>query len=525
MLLAGCAHPAAHISTLTFTGLAGEPDTLNPLVSSAADNFNLSHLYMSFLLESDDRGRLIPEAASQVPSTSNGGVSSDGRTIAYHLRRGMRWQDGAPLTAQDVVFTYREVVNPANNVLSRVGYDQIDAIRAPDAQTVIIHLRRPFSPILAYFFAPQGNVALLPRHLLSGYPNLNHVAYNELPIGSGPFRVVEWRRGDRVVFAANPLYWRGRPHIDRLIYAIVPDPVTRLEQLQTGESDAYFDVDPQLLPQLRRIRGVRLIVTPVNDIHVLQFNLRDPVGGDISVRRAIAYAIDRSKLIQAATHGAGIPIDGDQPSNGWAFDPHLPAIGYDPERAGQVLDEAGWRTGAGGTRFKDGRPLHLTLAIAPQGINGSPLVATVIQQYLHLVGIAVTIKSYPPGLMWEPQPAGGILASGNYQLAYNAWWTLGPDPDDTWNFACDQMPPVGENAYFWCDRAADAAMHDALRTFDRTRRIADYAAVQRALISDLPLLPLWQVVMPDAFRVKVDNFAPSPAGSTFWNAWNWRVTR
>jgi peptide/nickel transport system substrate-binding protein len=524
ILLAACApHGRAPDAPFTFTGLAGEPDTLNPLVSASDDLVNLSHLYMSLLVESDGSGHLIPEIAVRVPTVENGGISKDGRSVTYHLRHGVRWQDGAPLTARDVVFSYRAVMNPANNVLTRVGYTEIAAIDAPDPTTIVVRLRRPFSPVVAYFFGPQGYPALLPEHLLARYADLNRVAYNQLPLGAGPYRVVQWKRGDSITFAANPRYWRGMPHIARLIYRIVPDPNTRMQQLKTGETDAYFDVDPQLLPQVRSIPGVHVVMTPVNDLHILEFNAADPVMRDVRVRRAVALAIDRKKLIEAATHGAGLSIEGDQPQNGWAHDRALPRIPFDPQRASQILDTAGWRRTPGGIRSKNGRPLSLTLAIAPQGINGSALVATMVQQYLHDAGIAVTIKQFAPGLMWEPKPAGGILANGHFQIAYNAWWTLGPDPDDSWNFGCDQIPPGGENYYEWCDPRADSAMQDALRTVDTPRRRRDYAVVQRELVTQLPELTLWQVDMPNALRVGLEHFEPSPAGSAFWNAWRWSV--
>ncbi|MGZ3506229.1 MAG: ABC transporter substrate-binding protein [Vulcanimicrobiaceae bacterium] len=523
VLIALSACASSRKGTLVFTGLGGEPDTLNPLVSSSADLFDLSHLYMSFLVESDGRGKLVPEIAEVVPTVRNGGISEDGRTMVYHLRRGIRWQDGAPLDARDVLFTYHAVMNPANNVASRVGYAEIDAIRAPDARTVVVHLRRPFSPIVAYFFASQGYATILPAHLLAKYPDLNRVAYNERPVGSGPFRVVQWRHGDSITFEANPLYWRGKPRIDRIVYRIIPDPNTRMEQLQTGEADAYLDVDPQLLPQVRALHGVKISMTPVNDLHVLQFNMGDAVVGDLRVRQAVARAIDRKKLIEAATHGAGIDVDGDQPFNSWAHDRTAHRIFYDPQGARRLLDAAGWHAGPNGVRVKNGHTLDLTLAIAPQGISGSALVATIVQRNLHDVGVGVTIKQYPPALMWGPKAAGGVMANGHYQLAYYAWWVLGPDPDDTWNFACDQIPPAGQNFYFWCNRRADAAMHEALQHVDQTQRARDYAIVQHELQRDLPEITLWQVRMPDAYRTRLRGIAPSPAGSTFWNAWTWKV--
>ena len=506
-----------------FTGLAGEPVSLNPMLAASTDLNSLSHLYMSYLLECDDRGQLIPEIAERVPTQANGDISRDGKTFVYHLRRGVRWQDGSPLTARDVVFSYRAMMNPANNIASRVGFAEVTAISAPRDDTVVLRLRRPFSPFPAYFFGPQGDGALMPERLLGHLTTLNAAAYNQAPVSAGPFRVEKWLHGDSVTFRANPYYWRGKPRIERMTYRIIPDPNTRLQQLQTGEADAYFDIDPQLLPQLRAIPGIRIELTQVNDLHVLQFNVRDAVVGDVRLRRAIALAIDRGELIAGATHGSGVTVDADQPRNGWAYDANLAPIRYDAAAAKRLLDAAGWKVGPGGTRVKDGRPLELTLSIAPQGINGSVLVAATIQQQLHNVGIAVTIKQIPFGLFVEPATAGGLLAGGRYQMAYNAWWTVGPDPDDSWNFGCDQIPPNGYNYYFWCNRRANAAMYAALATYDRARRITDYAVVQSEILRDLPEFTLWQVRMPDAYRPRLHGFKPSPFGSQFWNAWSWTL--
>jgi len=524
---ASCSQPSLgpHSSsrTLTFTGLAGEPDSLNPLVSTSSDLYDFSHLYISPLLEVDDRGRFIPEVAAQVPTTANGGISKDGMTITYHVRPGLKWQDGVALTSRDVLFTYRATMNPKNNVPTRTGYDHVASVKTPDALTIVVHLAKPFSAILAYFESAQGITGVLPAHVLEHYADLNGVPFNVMPLGSGPYRVVEWQRGDHVTLAANPLYWRGKPRIGRIVYKIVPDHNSQVQELKTGEVDAYFGVDPQLLPEVRAIRGLRLTFTPIPDFHDLHFNLRDPIMSHVRVRRAVALSVNRSRLISAATHGAGIEADGDQPRLGWAYDAALPHLRYDPDAARRLLAAAGWETTASGQRTKMGTPLSVQLAIAPTGVGGSRLVATIIQEDLRAVGIDVKIKEYPPSLMWGTPQSGGPLMSGRYQMAYDAWWVLGPDPDDSWNLGCDQFPPVGENMYFWCNARADAAMHDALKSFDLARRKRDYAAVQQELLRDLPLFPLWQVKRPDAYTTRLTGVSPSPAGSTFWNAWSWEL--
>ncbi len=511
VLCAGCTRAGdrrAAGAQLVFSGLAGEPDTLNPMLSNEADELNFSHLYMSYLVENDDRNRTIPEIAQEVPTLVNGGISRDLRTITYYLRPNVRWQDGAPLTARDVVFSYREIVDRRNNVATRVGYEEVQSIRAAGDRTVVVRLRRRFAPFIQYFFGPQGVGAIMPEHLLEGKADLNHIAYNELPVGSGPFRVVRWNRGDSVVLDANPLYWRGRPHIDRLIYRIIPDANTRLQVLRTGEADAYFDVDPELLPQVRSIPGVRVALTPVNDLHLLRFNLRDPALRDPNVRTAIALAVDRRTLVTAATHDSGLIVNADQPINGWAYDAAAPSLRYDPAAARRLLR---------------GRSLDLTLAIAPQIIAGSSEVATIVQEDLRRVGIRATIKQYPSGMFYAPAAEGGVLAGGRFALAYDAWWVLGSDPDDSWNVGCAQLPPAGLNYSWWCDSAADAAGRDALATVDRSRRTADYAIVQRAIARELPFFTLWQVQIPNAYRAYVKGIAPAPFGSTFWNAWEWTI--
>jgi peptide/nickel transport system substrate-binding protein len=525
--VASCSQPALGprgvSKTFTFTGLAGEPDSLNPLVSTLADLYDFSHLYISSLLEVDNRGQLIPEVAAAVPTTANGGISKDGMTITYHLRHGLKWQDGVPLTSHDVEFTYRAMMNPKNNVPTRTGYDHVASVTTPDAFTAVVRLAKPFSPILSYFETAQGITGVLPAHVLERYPDVNRVPFNVLPLGSGPYRVVEWQHGDHITLEANPLYWRGTPRIHRIVYRIVPDHNTQVQQLKTREVDAYFNIDPQILPEVRSIPGLTLTLTPIPDFHYLHFNLRDPILGDARVRRAIALGVDRSKLIMAATHGAGIAVDGDQPQLGWAFDPTLPHLQYDPEAARKLLAAAGWKGAPNGTRAKLGTPLTLQLAISPPLVGGSRLVATVVQQDLRAIGVDVRIKEYPPGLLWATAQNGGPLMSGHYQLAYDAWWVLGPDPDDSWNFACDQIPPAGQNMYFWCNRRADAAMHHALSTFDTQQRRLDYSIVQHEMLRDVPVILLWQVKRPDAYTPRLKGVSPSPAGSTFWNAWAWEL--
>jgi peptide/nickel transport system substrate-binding protein len=518
--LCSCSSPVpSTTSTLVFAGPGVEPDTLNPLLTQEDDVEDFALLYAATLFRIDDRDRLIPEDATVLPTKANGGISPDGRTITYHLRHGVRWQDGAPFTSADVAFSWRAVMNPDNNVSPRVGYDQIESVTTPDRWTAILHLKRPYAPIISQF----GNYLqypILPAHLLATYPTINDAPYNALPVGTGPYRVVEWARGDHITLQANPRYWRGPPAVKLLVFRFLPNPNTAAAQLRTHEIGAWFNADPNLYPVLQH-EPVTIETHPMNDIHLLVLNLRDPILRDVRVREAIEAALNRPLIVRAVVHGLGIPIDGDQPTFSWAFTQPRDAVHYDPRRAAQLLDAAGWRLGPGGLRFKNGVELALELS-GTQDVTAWQQVAALVQDGLRRAGIEVTVKTFPAGLYFGAAAAGGILRGGKYQIGYDAR-LLGIDPNDLEYYGCDQFAPAGQNDVFWCDPKADRAMHDALSTYDEATRKRDYAIVQDEMAREVPAIPLWEVVRADAFSARIENFSPSPSGATFWNAGDWRI--
>ena len=214
--------------------------TLNPHIGTATSLGNLSELTMAYLVRYDAHNRPVPELATQVPTQADGGVSKDGLTITWHIRKGVKWSDGQPFDADDVVWSTNAVNNPANNEVGRDGWDLITKIDEPDKYTVIYHLKKPYSPFLPSFFGSAGaNPCLLPKHLLAKLPNFNNADYNSKPVGIGPYRYVKWIRGDHIDLEANPYYWRGQPKIKKIVYRFIPDRNTLLTQLTTGEIDMW----------------------------------------------------------------------------------------------------------------------------------------------------------------------------------------------------------------------------------------------------------------------------------------------
>ena len=275
-----------------------DPISLNPLLLEGLGAYTFGELLYSYLTTYDASGRIAGDLAREVPSKANGGISSDGRVITFYLRHNARWQDGAPVTSRDVAFTYRAVMNPANNIPERYGYDVVSRLETPDPYTVVIRLQRPFAPILSLFFGGDSNYPILPAHLLASLPNINAAPYNSTPVGSGPYRLQRWDRGDRIVLDANSSYFHGKPGIGRLVLPFIADDGTIIEQLQTGELDAAFFIDTTRVAQLRAIPNHRLVVTPVPYFYAMGFNLQVPALADRAVRLAISQAFDARTMLR-----------------------------------------------------------------------------------------------------------------------------------------------------------------------------------------------------------------------------------
>jgi peptide/nickel transport system substrate-binding protein len=468
---------------------AEDVNTLNPWFGQQATLGLMSSLTMAYLIKWDRYDRPYPELATEVPTKADGGVSPDGLTITYHLRKGVRWSDGAPFTAADVVWSIHAVLNPANDVVSRAGWDLISSVRAPDPYTVVIKLRKPYSPFLETFFSSAGaNPCILPAHLLARYPNINHVAYNSLPVGIGPFKYVRWDRGQRIEMVADPLYFRGAPKLRKIIFEIIPDRNTVLTELQAHQLDLWFPVPGVYLDRVRHLPGYRVIIQPSYGYNHLDFNLRSPKLRDRAVREALRYALDRRALIEKI--GRGIGIFQEEPASRAApyYDPHIPVVPFDIAKANAVLDAAGWKRGPDGIREKDGVRLELDFATAAGSENFDQEIE-MIRQWWKRIGVAIDVRHYPSNLLFAPVESGGIVYGGKWDVIGFAWY-LDPIGDFSTLYACDQFPPNGQNDMHWCDRSADAAMHAFYTHYTQRERNRDDAVVMRRFVRDVPSVVL-----------------------------------
>ncbi len=521
LLAAACSRASAPAGALAIAQ-QWEPRSLNPALENGTSSIEWSMLIFSYLVKYDDRGRLIPDLATAVPTRENGGISADGKTIVYHIRKGIRFADGTPLTAADCAWSIEAIDNLQNNVQSRFAYDDVERADAPDATTLVLHLKRTFPPVLVVVGAPQG-FPILPKHALAALPNFNQAPFNSKPFGSGPYRVTVRAPGDRVELDANPYYWRGKPGIPHLTVRFVADAQTAMNMLRTHEVQGYFDSqDYATYPQLQRIPGYAVTSTQQNAVGALIFNTQDRITSDPRVRHALAEAIDIGPLVQKAYRGS---LEFHHAGAGlflWAFDPAAyPDVPYDPAGAKRLLDAAGWRVGPDGMRQKNGVPMDVQLIL--QAATPADAVAALdVVQYERTVGVRVTLKTYQITQFVAPASEGGPVYGGKFQMALYSFEN-GDDPDTTDQFACANVPPGGYNKSRLCNADVDRLLRAGLATYDRAARIAVYRQLQAVLYRQLPIALLYRRTQVNAFTDRLEGQTTSPSGGAFWNVAAWRL--
>jgi peptide/nickel transport system substrate-binding protein len=492
------------------------PDSLNPLLGQVSIDTDLSMFWAGHLFNWNDKGQLVPELATDVPTHENGGISGDGRSITYHLRQGVRWQDGAPFDARDVIFTWRAIMDPHNDVPVRACYDLIERIDAPDDHTIVVRLHHPYAPFITTFFSMSDtSYSVLPRHLLAGKHDLNDIAFNRLPIGTGPFRVV-FNDGKQVKLVANPDYWRGAPQLREVDFRWVTSDEEILQHLKQHKIDFYYSAYERQEPDLH-VPGTTIYLYPFNSYEDVGFNTASPVVSDKRVRQALAYATDRTDIVNSITNGVNAPADTDQPSFSWAHDDRAKHYRFDPVAARALLDAAGWRVGPDGVREKNGRRLRVTL-VAEKGISSTGPMERLIQANWRAVGVETVVKNYAVSALFASAARGGIEATGRFDAVLEGW-VNGVDPDDSSQFTCDMKPPAGWNAYAYCNPHVDADERIALSSYDQPTRRAAYQRIQENLADDVPVIVLYFAQQQDVVNLDLKNYHPASAVTPFWNTW------
>lgn len=468
-------------------GGIGDVTTLNPLLSSDLIVSWMAQLTMAYLVRYDRANRPIPELATTVPSQSNGGISADGKTITYHLRRGVRWSDGLRLDADDVVFSTRLIMDPKTNIVSREGWDRITAIDEPDKYTVVYHLSEPYGPYAATFFSTGGsNPAIMPKHLLLATSSINRDAYNALPVGAGPFKYVRWQRGDRIELVANARYWRGRPRLERVVYRIIPNRDTLLAALQTGDVDLWPAAATAYYPRATRIPGLHVVRQASYAYGHLDFNLTHANVAERTVRKALELADDRRTQREKVGHGSGVLQDAYVSPKAPDYDRSLGFTAYEPAKANALLDAAGWIRKSDGIRAKHGVRLAIEL-VSNTGSPDTDQRIELLRAGWRQIGVALVRKNVSPALLFAPYADGGLIFTGRFDVVFFAWYpSASLSPAEM--YSCRAMPPMGQNDMHWCDRKAQQAIDKFLTSYDPAQQRRCSFIVQRRLVEDVPTI-------------------------------------
>jgi len=334
---------------------------------------------------------------------------------------------------------------------------------------------------------------------------------------------VRWRHGDSVEYEANPLYWRGPPKLKHIIYKIIPQDTTILTQLKTHEIDAWFRAPSRQYLELQQLasQGYRLQLEPSMLFAHIDLNQKNPILSELPVRQAISYAIDRKRIIHDVTHDVNIVAYANQAPSSWAYEPNVVHYDYNPAKAREVLDAAGWKVGPDGVRVKNGQRLEFQLSAVTGGATGEA-AEVIVQQELRAIGVVATIKNYPTALFFGGYQQGGILQAGKYDAAFFGW-VAGVDPDDETLYASYSIPPAAQNNLYWKDPVIDRAEQGALSSYDENVRKKYYSIIQKEIAKQAVTIIIYFNRQIYVTNTNFKNFIPAPATSSNWNSWEWEM--
>jgi len=485
-MLAGCTSAPPTPPGCVTVGLDTAPLTLDPRFATDATAEQIGSLLFDGLTRLDDQARRVPQLATSWDMP-------DAQTYVFHLRAGFRFPNGQALTAADVKATYDSVRNPRARSAKQAALEPIDGIDVLDALTVRFRLRYPFSPLLN-----ETGLGILSARQIAASPTTPLPQ----PAGSGPFRLA-LVTDDRVVIVRNADYPSQPPRLAGVVFAIVPDAVTRLLELKRGTLDLVQNgVDPDSLEWVRHQPTLQLLTSPSTTFHYLGMNLRDPVLADVRVRQALAYAIDRDAIVDTILKGLAIPATGLLPPSHWAYSASVPTYEYNPKRAAELLDDAGYVDPDG-----DGPAPRLRLSYKTTTIELRRRIAEVLQAQLANVGVALDVRSYEWATFYND------IKQGNFQLYSLSW--VGIEDPDIYYLTChsSQVPPLGSNRGAFREATIDQLTEAARRSVDVDERRRLYAEVQHRVAQLLPVIPLWWPTNVAAVNRRLHGFEPRPNAS------------
>ncbi|HKW92164.1 MAG TPA: peptide-binding protein [Methylomirabilota bacterium] len=480
-----------------------------------------------------DIGGLIPSLTSDQSSHEVGGLIYDGLVkldkdlnmapamaqswtysrdcldLTFKLRRDVKWHDGHPFTADDVVFTYQTMINPKTPAPFKEGFLLVKDAEAPDPYTVRVHYAKPYARAVETW-----GTYMLPKHLLAPYVeagSLRESPQNSYPVGTGPYRFQEWKPGEKVVLVANPDYYEGRPFLSRIVYRVIPSQATIFLELKakgvdyvstlTGIQYARQTEYPAFRKAYHKFRY------PASDYTFLGFNLKDPHFADRRVRQAFAHAINKQELIDGVRLGLAREATGPIRPGTWAYTDQVPRFEYDPKKAKALLAEAGWkdRDGDGILKDRDGKPFTLTIR-TNQGNDERKKIAEIIQQRLKEIGIHADIQLIEWAAFIKE-----FVKPRRFEVIVLGLGT-GTDPDQFVVWHSSQRGPDQMNRTGYANPEVDALLEAGRMSCVQSERVRYYHRIQEILAEDLPMIFLYYRDALPVVSSRIHGVSTAPAG-------------
>jgi len=463
--------------------IESSPTNLDPRVGLDAYSERIDSLLFDDLLTRDQHLSVAPGLAErwEIP---------DPKTYVFHLHHGVKFHDGHPLTSRDVKWTFDSLLQGKIRSTKAAAYQFVDRIDAPDDYTVIFHLKQPFATLL--WNLSDGAIGIVP--VGSGAEITDH------PMGSGPFRFVSAQQDKEVTIERNDDYWGQKSKVKTVRFMVVPDTTTRALELRKGSADVAINaLTPDMVLTLQRESSLQTLRAPGTVLGYLAFNARDPILKDARVRQALAYAIDRRPILEYLWRDFARPANSILPPESWAYNGDVPHYEHNPERARQLLQQAGYPE-VNGVRF------HLTMKTSTE--ESTRLMAAVFQQQLRDVGIALDIRTYEFATFFSD------VTRGEFQL-YSLRWIGGNEDPDIFEyvFHSDKFTPHGANRSYYSNPRVDALIDQARSELDQNTRKQLYAEIQRILADELPYINLWYQDNVLVHSKRVQGLTLNPSGN------------
>ena len=490
-------------------GAIGDARTLIPILASDSASADICGLVFNGLV------KYAPDLTLTGDLAERWDVEEDGLVVVFHLRRNVRWQDGAPFTARDVRFTYERLIDPNIPTPYSGDFERVESLEVVDDHTVRVRYKEPFAPGLA-----SWGMWMMPQHLLES-ADWQTTPLARRPIGTGPFRFRRWKTGESIELTANPDSFEHRPHLDRYFYRIIPDQATMFLELSTQQLD-LSSVTPL---QYRRQTDTpffqqhyRKFRYPAFGYTYLGYNLNDTRFSDRRVRQALNAAINKEEIIEGVLMGLGRVSTGPFPPESWAYNSAVTPAPHDPAKARALLAEAGWTDSNGdGWLDRNGAPFAFVL-LTNQGNDQRQKAAEIIQRRLKEIGVQVEIRV----VEWSAFLS-QFIDTRNFE-AILLGWGLSRDPDLFDIFHSSKTKPGEFNFAGYHNEEVDALILKGRRTFDQERRAAIYRRIHALIYEDQPYTFLY---VPDALPVvhsRVRHVEATPIGIGY-NLIDWDVPR